>query len=240
VSRDSQLDHLTVAVATLAEGVEWVFECLGVTPVAGGAHPRMGTHNALVRLGDAAFLEVIAIDSKAANPGRPRWFALDDPAMRVRLQKGPSLIAWVVRTHDLRTIPPALLGMFGAVERVSRGDLDWLITIAPDGSLAEDGALPALIEWPLDGAHPAATLPEAGCALLEFEVRHPNALRVAAALESIGFESSVTALKATSGRSASLSARIQTPHGVRVISSDGRAGGNGAGAANHMGGGSLA
>jgi TusA-related sulfurtransferase len=40
----------------------------------------MGTHNCLMQLGEAMFLEIIATDP-AASPQRRRWFALDDPLM---------------------------------------------------------------------------------------------------------------------------------------------------------------
>ena len=55
----ARLDHLVVTAPTLEGGVEYVADCLGVLPVPGGVHPRMGTHNALVRLGTSQYLEVI-------------------------------------------------------------------------------------------------------------------------------------------------------------------------------------
>src|SRR5204862_4940114 len=62
---ETTLDHLIVGAATLAEGIEYVAGITGVTPVPGGKHAAMGTHNALLRLGDLVFLEVIAIDPDA-------------------------------------------------------------------------------------------------------------------------------------------------------------------------------
>ena len=39
----------------------------------------MGTHNALPRLGDKAYLGTIVIDpANGTTPSRPRWFDLDD------------------------------------------------------------------------------------------------------------------------------------------------------------------
>ena len=43
----------------------------------GGEHPRMGTHNLLLRLGDSVFLEVLSPNPDAPPPSRPRWFGLD-------------------------------------------------------------------------------------------------------------------------------------------------------------------
>ena len=42
----------------------------------------MGTHNRLLGLGTNVYLEVIAIDTEAAPPARPRWFSLDTPEMQ--------------------------------------------------------------------------------------------------------------------------------------------------------------
>ena len=70
----SFLDHITVTAFSLETGAEWVTQSLGVGPQAGGEHPRMGTHNLLLRLGDAAFLEIIAPNPAAQAPSRPPEF----------------------------------------------------------------------------------------------------------------------------------------------------------------------
>ncbi len=78
--------------AALADGVAWVEATLGVPMQPGGRHPTMGTHNALLRLGRSAYLEVIAIDPDAPPPSRPRWYGLDDLA-----PDAPARLAtWVV------------------------------------------------------------------------------------------------------------------------------------------------
>ena len=68
----SNLDHITVTAANLQEGAAWVTQVLGVRPQAGGEHPRMGTHNLLMRLSERSFLEIIAINPAAPAPDRPR------------------------------------------------------------------------------------------------------------------------------------------------------------------------
>lgn len=73
-----RIDHITITAPSLAAGAEFVSQTLGVLPQVGGEHPRMGTHNLLLRLGDALFLEVISPNPLVPAPARPRWFALDN------------------------------------------------------------------------------------------------------------------------------------------------------------------
>jgi hypothetical protein len=169
-SRNSYLtpifDHLVVAARTLEEGGAWVEAKLGVAPVAGGKHATMGTHNRVLRIGPREFLEVIAIDPEAPAPPRPRWFDLDSPEMRARLEEGPALIHWVERTADLEA---ALRDYSEPVEilSLSRGPYRWRIGVPSDGRRPGGGSLPTLIQWE-GGMHPADALPESGCRLESF------------------------------------------------------------------------
>ncbi|HXN16515.1 MAG TPA: VOC family protein [Usitatibacter sp.] len=165
--RVTTFDHLVVAARALEEGAAWVEARLGAATVAGGKHALMGTHNRLLSLGPARFLEVIAVDPDARAPPRPRWFGLDSPAMCERLARGPALIHWVVRTGDLEA---ALRDYPQEVDVLSlaRGEYRWRIGIPQDGRLPCGGACPTLIQWE-GAAHPAAALPDSGCTLLHLE-----------------------------------------------------------------------
>ena len=102
-----EVDHLVVAANTLEEGRAWCERVLGVTPQPGGRHALMGTHNLLLNISappayPRCYLEIIAIDPEAPDPGRPRWFDLDQPAVRERLaQEGTALLHWVARVSSL-------------------------------------------------------------------------------------------------------------------------------------------
>ncbi|MDQ5946917.1 MAG: hypothetical protein QG619_2348, partial [Pseudomonadota bacterium] len=137
----TQIDHLAVTAPSLAAGSAFVQEVLGVAPQAGGEHPRMGTHNLLLRLGDSLFLEVIAANPQVPAPDRPRWFGLDHVAPDTL----PVLSTWVVRSTDIHASTAAATEPLGIVEPMSRGALDWLITFPADGSSPLDGVAPALI-----------------------------------------------------------------------------------------------
>ncbi|HZQ75386.1 MAG TPA: VOC family protein [Burkholderiales bacterium] len=199
----ASIDHLAVAAPTLEEGVAWVRERLGAEPGPGGRHERMGTHNRLLRLGEKLYLEVIAIDPAAPSPGRARWFALDRDA-RIGLR------SWAARTDDI-----AACGWIGAPERMTRGSLQWTITVTPDGSMPMDGIAPTLLQWP-PGVHPAATMPDSGCSLLWLEGFHPQAQRIHEMLEGIGFDGPFKVSPAPQPR---LVAHIATPAGVRRLDS---------------------
>ena len=161
-----RIDHLVVAARTLDEGAAWVESKLGVAPVPGGKHPVMGTHNRLLFIGPGRFLEVIAVDPDAEEPGRARWFDLDDPAMRARIARAPELIHWVERTDD---IDAALRQYAEPVEVLSlaRGNYRWRIGVPRDGRRPGGGTLPTLIQWE-GGVHPADALPDTGVRLERF------------------------------------------------------------------------
>jgi len=160
-----EFDHLVVAARSLEEGSMWIVSRLGAPMVPGGKHAVMGTHNRLLSLGHRRFLELIAVDPGAPAPTRARWFGLDGTAMRSRLERGPALIHWVMRTDDLDA---ALEDYPEKVEvlDLDRGDYRWRIGVPRDGRLPCGGACPTLIQW-LGGLHPGDRLPESGCMLVD-------------------------------------------------------------------------
>ncbi|MFT4121262.1 VOC family protein [Bradyrhizobium sp.] len=176
------LDHITIAANDLAEGVAYVEAALGIAPPAGGAHPLMGTHNHLLRLSETLFLEVIAPNPSAAPPTRPRWFALDGAPTREALAASPRFVTWVARTSDIHAALAKIPHAARPAITVTRGTLEWLISVPPDGSMPFGGAFPSLIQWPA-GPHPASRMADLGCALVEFEIRHPDAATIRASLE---------------------------------------------------------
>jgi len=186
-------DHLVIGAARLEQGVDWVAGQLGITLPPGGSHPRMGTHNHLTALGPDRFLEVIAIDPAAEPPGRPRWFALDDPVQQTRLDRSPRLLTWVAGTEDIEASlarARAAGANLGRPVEMTRGALTWLISIRDDGALPEGGILPALIQWSRHahpgGLHPAADMTDQGLRLETLEVRHPEPAKLDAILRAIG------------------------------------------------------
>lgn len=189
------VDHLVVVASSLAEGVDWCEQTLGVTPAPGGEHPSMGTHNRLLNLHSTAFpsayLEIIAINPAAPNPlptSARRWFDMDNPSLQEQVgDNGPQLVHWVARVPDLaRTLTAwAALGLApGPATALSRqtpsGTLTWQLTVRPDGQRAMGGCLPPLIQW--GNRHPCDSLPTSGVALQQLHLTHPQSDVLAHAL----------------------------------------------------------
>jgi hypothetical protein len=213
-----RLDHLVIAAGTLAEGVDWVETRLGVAMGSGGEHRQMGTHNRLLSLGPGRFLEVIAIDPAAAPPGRARWFALDEPSMRRRLEAGPALIHWVARTDDLEAALAATGAEGCEVLTLSRGAFRWKMGVPADGSLAQSGVMPSIIQWFTQ--HPSELLPDSGCRLEVLALRHPAATAMLHALRYAGLAADDPIQSHHEG--AGLEARVRTPRGVVELRDSGQ------------------
>jgi hypothetical protein len=208
----ASLDHLVVTASSLESGAAYVESVLGVVLQPGGEHPRMGTHNRLLRLGAQTYLEVIAANPAAAPPGRPRWFDLD----RLDAHSPPRLSSWVARTDDIQAASAAAGIDPATIEPMTRGSLAWQITIPPDGRPPMHGCAPALIQWS-SRPHPAERLPDCGCALLRLEVYHPQAEDIRRLLDQIGFAGPLDLHPLRPDKQPYLRAIIQTPGGLRRL-----------------------
>lgn len=213
----SSIDHLVVACADLAQGDDWLTGQLGVPLQAGGRHATMGTHNHLLKLGPRCYLELIAIDPEGEAPPRPRWFALDDPVVRARVERRPFLHTWVAATDDLpdavRRVP-----LLGGIQSFTRNQFAWRFALADDGALQFDGLLPALLQWDAnaDGAvlHPADALEDRGCELLSLELAHPRADELLPLYRALRITGPVN----LAAGPLALGARIRTPRGEVLLS----------------------
>ena len=214
-ARTLVLDHLALVAPSLGEGLEHVRACLGLDLPEGGRHREMGTRNHLLRLGDAVFLEVIAVDPVADPPPRARWFGLDEPAqVRADWEAGRRLRGFVARTDDLDGALAAHPDLFGDAVSVTRGALSWRFGLRPDGAWPLDGAVPCVMDWGASG-NPARTMPDLGARLLGLTLEHPAPETIAAFHRTIGL-ADPPALCA--GPSVRYAARIATPAGPRTLS----------------------
>ena len=200
-----RLDHLVYAVPELFAGVEDLEKRLGVRASPGGKHVGLGTHNALLSLGDDQYLEVIAPDPEQPQPDRARPFGLDE-------HDGGRLAAWAAKESDLeaRVAASKEAGYDpGLVLDLSRDTpegvrIEWRLTVSqtPRG----DGLVPFLIDWG-GTAHPA-TSSARGCRLIAVRAEHPDPEPVRGLLGAIGSD-----LELTQAPEAALIATLETPRG---------------------------
>ncbi len=214
----TQLDHLVIAAASLAQGAAWAKDTLGIEVPYGGEHPQMGTHNLVMTLSNGVYFEIIAINPAQPAPNRPRWFSLDDPYVQAQLQHKPRLLTWVVNTPSAKALVKNACFPQGVVTPMRRGDLRWLFTIPADGQLPAAGLLPTIIEWQTT-PHPAALLADLGCRLLQIELFHPYPTWLAMQLNAIDAASLVTITPVAANTLPYFVATLQTPSKVVELSS---------------------
>jgi hypothetical protein len=200
----STIDHLVITASTLESGTAWIEQQLGCSLQPGGQHPRMGTHNRLLRIGADCYVEVIAIDPSAVAPGQRRWFGLDQcSALSV-----PRLTTWVMRTSHIHEVACLSVVDPGPIQAMQRGELEWLITIPEDGECRLHGTLPSLIQWKT-WPPPATRLPESTISLQRLELRHPMAAELERWLQTAGFSGPVDLIAVCSGEPAGLTAVLR-------------------------------
>lgn len=167
----TELDHLIWAVPDLDAGVREIESRTGLRASFGGRHPGVGTHNAILDLGERRYLEILAPD-----PSQSRFSSF---GALVRDLDEPKLLSWAVRTDDVRAASDAASrgGLRpGVVLSLSRRTpagvtLSWRL-MQIDGH--DHGPLmPIFIEWRGD-EHPSRHSPS-GCRLESLTLRAPAA-----------------------------------------------------------------
>ena len=206
-------DHLVVAGVTLAQSIEWFADLTGVSARPSGQHVRMGTHNALAKLGERAFVELIAIDPSLPKPARPRWFDMDNAKLALTLGEQPRLVNWAARTTDLDGLLARANHDAGTAMSMARGDFKWRITVPDDGHRPGDGVLPTLLQWDVP-EHPADSLPDHGMALEQLAASHPEPEEIRASLKPLGLGET---LRVTYDSSPRLAAMLRTPRGLVTL-----------------------
>jgi hypothetical protein len=165
------IDHLVYACPDLDAAVAEITRLTGVRPQDGGQHPGLGTHNALLSLGERTYLEIIAPDPAQPRSGQHQPFGLDHLT-------APALRAWAAAPRDLdaavqraRTEGLAYGDIVTGHRRTpGNGELSWrMTTYANDGAVA---VVPFLIDWG-PARHPAQTAPS-GLRLTEFRILAPD------------------------------------------------------------------
>ncbi len=183
----NQIDHIIYTASNLEEGMDHIEALFGIRPVVGGQHPKWGTHNALLSLGNA-YLEILAPDPSLAIPARGLW-------MSEQFKSQPQLSTWVLQTDSIELLREKVMSDGIAIGPIESGKRqkpngDWLKWQLTDPyALPLGGALPFLISWG-DTLHPSQSVPQAG-ELLELTIYHPNTEEVKEKISSFGISISV-------------------------------------------------
>lgn len=207
-------DHIIFSSYHLEDGVHFIYEKLGVRPQKGGQHLTMGTHNAVLRLEDTTYLEVISIDPTLPTPSQPRWFGMDN----ILPGSEPKLLTWVVRTNDIHKAVSGSKIPQGKINSLKRGIYEWQIAIPEDGHLPMQGVAPTIIQW-ISKDHPAHLLPACGVSLKSLEALHPNAHELDTSLKAIGYKGEYKTSVTEANDIASLMVTLESPKGVVTFQS---------------------
>lgn len=200
-------DHLLLGVSSLDHGIDWLERKTGVRALAGGVHPGRGTRNALVSLGGAHYLEIIAPD-----PAQTRVH----PQFPVDKLVEPRLIHFVVRTNDIERSAVSLRGEGLHVTGITNGSrrtlagtlLRWkTLGVESKFAIGPIDPIPFFIEWARDSTHPSQEAPR-GCTTEGLRFEHPRADELSAALRALGLEGNVT-----TADQARIVAVLRTPKG---------------------------
>jgi hypothetical protein len=209
-----KLDHITVIAPSLAEGVLHVRNCLDLDVPFGQRHAYMGTINHLLQLGDAVYLEIVALDPEADAPERRRWFGLDrQDKVRSDWEEARRLRGWVARTDTIDAIIAAHGDVFGEKVPLPTVNSSFDFAIPKDGSLPFDGAAPSIIDR-RGKPRAMATIADLGARLRSFTLEHPDPVAVEALYRALVVDRPPEIAKGSKLR---YRARIETPAGFREL-----------------------
>lgn len=204
------IDHLMWGAPDLALGVAEAQKLFGVEPAPGGAHPGLGTRNALLGLGDSVYLEIIAPDPDQDLRGTlgKRLQTLDDCA----------LVTWAAGCGDLPALANSsaaqglkVRGPIRAQRQTLSGDLlEWELLFL--GGHEFPSLVPFFIDW-LQTPHPATQAAPAG-QFLELVLRSPQHAELAAVLKGLD-----VSVRVENAAAPELEARIQVGGAVIALTS---------------------
>ena len=205
-----QIDHLIYAAPDLTAAVADLEDRFGVRAQAGGRHPGLGTHNALLALGPRTYLEIIALDPEQPEPSARHPFAIGN------LDCG-ALVGWALTCDDIdQAVAVARShgydpGEIADGQRIASAGtvLRWRAT----GSAAAGDLIPFLISWG-DTEHPARSAPQ-GLSLQSFQIEHPDPASLTPALMALG--AGIDVIPVAPAAAPALVATLSGPAGTKVL-----------------------
>lgn len=210
-----KLDHIVYGVPDLEKAINAFQEQAGIAPTIAGKHPGLGTHNAVLSLGNLQYLEFIAIDPEAHITNRvlPSWCAA-----LLEISK-PKIMTWVIRTDNMAEIVSKL----NALGNLQIEPPQTFTRTKSDGTIVSmelafkkeapppyDGLVPFFINWGKT-KHPSETV-ESKCEIKEWYGCHPKAKEIESLLSQVGIQFVVKERPTVE-----FHLKLQTPKGEVVI-----------------------
>lgn len=175
------IDHVRYAAPDLENAVADIEERFGVRAGGGGRHLGQGTHNKLLALGAATYLEIVAPDPEQPEPAGPRPYGVDG------VTRG-GMVGWALVCEDIdaalgtsrsRGFDPGEV-INGQRVTATGAMLRWRLT----RNALTAGPIPFLISWG-ETPHPAATAPS-GLTLESLRIEHPDPASLREPLYALG------------------------------------------------------
>ncbi len=201
-----KIDHIVYAVTDLDAACADLEKHLGITPVLGGVHEQEGTYNALLNLGDGAYLEVISKVKDGKRPAGGTWMGMD-------LVTYPQLNRWCLKSDQLEVdqqIVQAYHPEHGKIIEGSRTTPDgeqlrWrMLKPLPYPSVE---LMPFAVDWSDSAFHPTDRLPEQA-RFYGFELWHPAPQTMKMAIHGLGLN-----MKLYKGAAPKIRLTIEGPKG---------------------------
>ena len=163
-------DHFLLGCSSLETGIQFIKDKTGVEAVRGGKHPNVGTHNALISLGERVYLEIIAPDPDAKS-------LIEDYAF-LKEMTAPALFMWAAHTDNMDDLLKRIQqagyknsGISpGSRQRTDSSLLKWR-SLSVHTDIKE--VIPFFIEWDQSSKHPSIDSPK-GCSIESFEIEYPE------------------------------------------------------------------
>ena len=189
MSNTRVIDHIVYAVTDLEKAMVDFEAKTGVRPVFGGYHQHKGTKNALVNLGNGAYLELITVDQDNTAIKAPRWMGVD-------LIGEAKVTRWSLKSDQLEQDSNALkafdarMGVIeGGQRNTAAGDLlSWMMILPlaePEVEIA-----PFVTSWGKNSIHPTQHLSPV-CPLLDIQFFHPKPPTLAELWSQLGLSQPV-------------------------------------------------
>ncbi len=201
----ADLDHIMWGARDLDAGIAFLEAKTGVKAVFGGVHPKRGTRNALLSLGQGQYLEILALD-----PAQPN--VRDERVAELERLTAPRILTWAAATRDIEALDKKVRAAGLATSGVVAGARE-----KPDGTVlrwktwsvgGHDGdVVPFVIEWDPASRHPSIDSP-GGCTIRALRLEHPDPAKMNRLLEAMGL-----AVRARQAERARITALLSTPRG---------------------------